>query len=103
MAVYVIVMSIVAGVMMTLGVSIYRGNTSLINSYHQSRVKPDNLKMYGRSFGCCLILLGAFMIVSAAIELAGYMKESVIELFTGIIISLICLFSVQKKYNGGIF
>ena len=103
MAVYVIVMSVVAGVMMTLGVSIYRGNTSLINSYHQSKVKRDDLKMYGRSFGCCLIFLSVFMIVSVVIELAGYMKEAVIELFIGIIISLICLFSVQKKYNGSIF
>ena len=103
MAVYVIVMSVVAGIMMTLGFSIYRGNTSLINSYHQNKVKPDDLKMYGRSLGRCLILLGVFMIVSAAIELAGYMKEAVIELFIGIIIGLICLFSVQKKYNGSIF
>lgn len=107
MLLYSIIMFVVAGLILAIGVSIYRGNTKLIHDYHQTKVQEAQRQDYARAFGKGMIVLGAAMALSGGLALLGDAKAilaaSLVVLFAGIAGSTVILVKVQKKYNGGLF
>ncbi len=102
---YSIIMFLTAVLFAALSVLIYRGKTNLIHSYHQERVTDQ--KGYGKAFGKALapIAIGAF--VSGAIPIFDGSEAaatvSLVALTAGIVLALVLIVAVQKKYNGGMF
>ena len=105
MIAYSIIMFAISILFLVISIAIYRGNTNLIHSYHQSKVSDKD--GYGRAFGKALspLAIGAF--ISGVISLFGendaIILSSVGAMTLGLVISLVMIFVVQKKYNGGMF
>ena len=105
MFLYSIIMFSVAIPFIWISLSIYKGKTELIHDYHQSKVE-DKIA-YGKDFGKAMFAVSAGMLLSGMISLFGdseaIAKISLAVLFVGIIIGIVCIIIVQKKYNNGIF
>lgn len=105
MIAYSMLMFITAILFLGLTVAIYRGNTNLIHSYHQTHVKETDRKDYGKSFSKGMLVLAISLIFSGIIALFGtttpIVMISISVLLIGMMISLIVLAKVQKKFNGG--
>lgn len=105
MIIYSVFMFVVAAVFVVFGILIFNGHTNLINCYHEERVKDKPL--YCRKFAHSLYLFAAALTCSGIVGLFGETDSialsSVAILIVGIIIGFVRLFSVQKKFGGGIF
>ena len=105
MWVYSAIMLAAAALLAVSAVLIYRGNTGLIHSYHQTRVKDR--AAYGRAFGKALMVLAAVPLLSGVIALAGMSEKALaaasLVLVLGFIPGMIPILMVQKKYNNGLF
>ena len=106
MLVYSVIMFAAAVLIFAVGFAVYRGRTDLIIDYHQKHVKAEELPAYGRAIGKGLFALGAALALSGIIALFGGERTaprvSLAVLGAGIILSVIILVCVQKKYNGKI-
>ena len=102
---YAIMMFSVSFLLMIISLLINHGKTDLIHDYHQTKVVDK--AQYGKAFSKALVVVALAPLLSGIIGLLGdsYWIEmlAVVVLIIGIIIGLICLFVVQKKYNKGIF
>lgn len=107
MLVYSLIMFAVAALCLWIGISIYRGNTNLIHDYHRTRIKESERLAYGRAFAKGLFVLCGGLFLSGAISLFGDSKPFVLAsdavLAAGIVISIVMIMRVQRKYNGGLF
>lgn len=107
MIAYSIIAFAIAVLAFAFGAAIYRGNTKLIHDYHQTNVKESQRPEYGRAFAKGLFVLCFTLLISGMIALFGKGNSlavvSLIILFAGLIVSVIVLSKVQKKYNGGQF
>ena len=107
MLLYSVILFVVAGLILAIGVSIYRGNTKLIHDYHQTKVQETQRLDYAKAFAKGLFVLGAALALSGGLALFGDSKgilaASLIVLFAGIVGSTVILIRVQKTYNGGLF
>ena len=102
MALYSIIMFLVAVIFTALGIAIYRGKTDLIHDYHQTKV--TNKAAYGKAFGKSMMVIAAGMLLSGIIGLfETLMILAVAILIIGLVIGIGCIFAVQRKYNKGIF
>ena len=105
MFLYSIIMFSVAIPFIWLSLSIYKGKTELIHDYHQTKVTDK--AAYGKAFGKAMFVVSTSLLLSGIIGLFGsseiFAKISVGVLFIGLIIGIICIIIVQKKYNNGIF
>ena len=105
MILYSIIMFLVAALMGWLGIAIYRGKTDLIHDYHQTKV--TDRAAYGKAFGKAMLVISATMLISGIVGLLGESQAvaiaSVAVLGVGLVIGIICIIVVQKKYNNGIF
>lgn len=105
MIAYSIIMFAISILFAVIAIAIYRGNTNLIHSYHQSNVSDK--EGYGRAFGKALLPLAIGPFISGVISLFGendaIILSSIGAMALGLIISLVMIFVVQKKYNGGMF
>ncbi len=95
----------VALIIIAASISIYKGKTELIHSYHQTNVTDK--ASYGRAFGKALSVVGAGIFLSGIIALAGdsdkIILTAVAVMFAGMFAGFFCIYKVQKKYNGGVF
>ena len=102
---YSLIMFCVALVCLILGMLICSGHTDLIHEYHRKNVK--DFEGYSREMGKCIMGLSAIHMVSGLIVLMWKSKEaiivSVIFYIIAFIIFFICVYKVQKKYNGSFF
>ena len=107
MIVYIMILFLAAALFWILGFSVYKGNTKLIHDYHQTNVSEAQRQEYGRAFAKGLFVLGAALLASGIIALLGNSGSaviaSVIVLAAGILISVVILVRVQRKYNNGVF
>lgn len=107
MLLYSILMFAVFLLLTVLSVMIYRGRTNLIHSYHQERVKDK--AGYGRAFGKALFVFALAPFISGMVGLFADPSASstvflaVFALMVGVIVGFYCLWTVQKKYNRGLF
>lgn len=92
-------------VLFILSVLIYRGRTELIHDYHQTKV--TNKKDYGKAMGKAIAVLAAGILLSGVVALLGDTDAIALTatavLFAAIIAGFVCIYLVQKKYNGGMF
>lgn len=105
MIVYAVLMFAVAAMFVVLGIKIGKGHTNLINCYREEKVKDKTL--YCRKFSRVLLALAAVLFISGVIGLLGQSDViaavAVAVQVVGMIICSVLLFSVQKKYGGGVF
>lgn len=104
---YSIMMFVVAILFLAVGIAIYKGNTELIHDYHQTNIKESVREEYGRDFAKGMFAICATLLISGIISLFGkeglIVAASLIVLCVGLIVSIMILVKVQKKYNGGLF
>ncbi len=107
MLLYSIIMFAAAALLFAVGAAIRRGKTDLIHDYHQENVKESEREAYGRAFAGGIFVLCASFFLSGILALfsgsAAASSASLLVLFAGVIVSVVILIRVQKKYNGGIF
>lgn len=105
MVIYSVVLFAVAVLFFGLAAAIYRGNTNLIHSYHQTHVKEADKRQYGRSFSKGLFVLAVSMVLSGIIALFGE-TFPVVMISTGVLLAgsvaaFLVIAKVQKEFNGG--
>ena len=103
MIIYAIIMFAASLLFGMVAIQIYRGKTSLIHDYHQSKVTDK--AAYGKDFGKAMGIIAGALTLSGVISLLSESVAwlAVAVLFAGLLAGIIVIFRVQKKYNGGIF
>ena len=103
MIVYAIIMFATALLFGVLAALIYKGKTELIHNYHQTNVTDK--AGYGKSFGKAMAVLAVTMALSGAVALLGQstMWGAVAVLIIGLIVGIMAIVRIQKKYNGSVF
>ena len=103
MIIYAIVLFLIAVAFAVVAVLLYKGKTDLIHDYHQTKVIDK--AGYGKAFGKALSIVAGAMVLSGVISLIGESAAwfAVAVLAVGLIVGMIAIVRVQKKYNGGVF
>lgn len=102
MLAYSIIMFLVAMILMGMGIAIYRGKTDLIHDYHQTKV--EDKAAYGKAFGKAMFVIATALLLSGIIGLFDtliILADAV--LIIGLVIGIVCIVAVQRKYNKGVF
>ena len=104
MNLFAVIMSAAAVLLFAVSYAIYRGRVDLIHDYHQDQVKEKDKPAYGQAMGKCLFVMSAGMLSCGIISLfgddKGYVLAGIAVLFACIIMSVIMIVKVQKKFNG---
>lgn len=105
MIVYTVIMFGCTALFTVFAILIIRGNASLINCYREERVKDK--PTYCKKIGQSLFIMAATMLISGIISLLSDTETVILialgVLVAGVLIGIVRLFHVQKKYGGGIF
>ena len=105
MILYSVIMFLAAAPMITISIAIYRGKTSLIHDYHQTKVTDK--AAYGKAFGKAMLVISMALLLSGIIGLFGDTEImatiALAVLFVGLFIGIARIVAVQKKYNKGVF
>ena len=105
MVLYATIMFLAAVPMGWVSIAIYRGNTSLIHDYHQTKVSDK--VAYGKAFGKAMLIISAALLLSGVVSLLDDTETmamiSLAVLFAGLIVGIACIVAVQIKYNKGVF
>lgn len=105
------IISLLVGILcVLLGRSVIRGNLSLIQSYHQSRVSEADKTVFGKQVGLGILLIGIGLIVFSVLSVITVYTGMDVFLLTGTVLlagflvaGLIVIFHTIRKYNKGIF
>ena len=91
--------------MIKISIAIYKGKTSLIHDYHQTKVTDK--AAYGKAFGKAMFVVSMALLLSGIIGLFGGSEAiamiAVAVLFIGLFTGIAWIVVVQKKYNKGVF
>ena len=105
MLLYSIIMFLATVPMIKISIAIYKGKTSLIHDYHQTKVTDK--AAYGKAFGKAMFVVSMALLLSGIIGLFGGSEAiamiAVAVLFIGLFIGIAWIVVVQKKYNKGVF
>lgn len=105
MIIYSVIMFGCAALFAVFAILITKGNASLINCYREDRVKDK--PTYCKKIGQSLFIMAATMLISGIISLFSDAETVVLialgMLIAGVLVGIVRLFHVQKKYGGGIF
>ena len=105
MILYSVIMFLAAAPMIAISIAIYRGKTSLIHDYHQTKVTDK--AAYGKAFGKAMLVISMALLLSGIIGLFGDIEImatiALAVLFVGLFIGIAGIVAVQKKYNKGVF
>ena len=105
MILYSVIMFLAAAPMITISIAIYRGKTSLIHDYHQTKVTDK--AAYGKAFGKTMLVISMALLLSGIIGLFGDTEImatiALAVLFVGLFVGIAGIVAVQKKYNKGVF
>ena len=99
-------MTVIAVLFLWLGIMLRHGKTDLIHDYHQTHIPKDRKKEYGKAFSVSMFTISASCFTSGLLglwETEFSSKLSLFVLLCGLILSIVIIFLVQKKYNGGLF
>ena len=102
MLAYSNIVYLVAMILMGMGIAIYRGKTDLIHDYHQTKVADK--AAYGKAFGKAMFVIATALLLSGIIGLFDtliILADAV--LIIGLVIGIVCIVAVQRKYNKGVF
>ena len=105
MVLYSLIMFLVAVPMGKISIAIYRGKTSLIHDYHQTKVTDK--AAYARAFGKAMFVISTALLLSGIVGLFGDSETiamiAVAVLFIGLFAGIAGIVAVQIQYNKGIF
>lgn len=105
MIVYSVMMFVAATVFAVFAILITKGNASLVNCYREERVKDK--PTYCKKIGQSLFIMAVTMLISGIISLLSDTETVILialgVLIAGVLVGIVRLFHVQKKYGGGIF
>ena len=105
MIVYSIIMFAAAIAFIVFAILISKGNTNLINCYHEDRT-PDKM-IYCKRISQALWIMATVLVLSGVIGLLGEKDSIALVAVSVLIVGIVCglsrLFYVQKKYGGGVF
>ena len=105
MIVYSIILFAAAIAFIVFAILISKGNTNLINCYHEDRT-PDKM-IYCKRISQALWIMATVLVPSGVIGLLGEKDSIALVAVSVLIVGIICglsrLFYVQKKYGGGVF
>jgi hypothetical protein len=105
MVLYSIILFLAAVPMMKISIAIYRGKTSLIHSYHQTKVTDQ--AAYGKAFGKAMLIISVTLLLSGISGLFGASETiamlALAVLVVGLSVGIAWIVAVQMKYNKGIF
>ena len=105
MVLYSIILFLAAVPMMKISIAIYRGKTSLIHSYHQTKVTDQ--AAYGKAFGKAMLIISVTLLLSGILGLFGASETiamlALAVLVVGLSIGIAWIVAVQMKYNKGVF
>jgi len=105
MIIYSVIMLGCAALFAVFAILITKGNTSLINCYREDRVKDK--PTYCKKIGQSLFIMAVTMLISGIISLCSDTETVILialgVLVAGVLIGIVRLFHVQKKYGGGVF
>ena len=107
MIIYGIIVLTVSIPFLAIAVLVMLGKANLIHSYHQENVKDKDKKKFSLLIGIALLIASLGMMVSSIMALI--LKESVnpyiylVILGVSLLISIVFILIVIKKYNGKIF
>ena len=105
MLAYSIIMFLLGVLFAGVSIAIYKGKTDLIHDYHQTRV-TDKVA-YGKAFGKAMLIVSMALLLSGIVGLSDDSEKTawiaLAVLFVGLMVGIICIIVVQKKFNNGIF
>ncbi len=102
MLVYSVIMFLSGALFAGISIAIYRGKTDLIHDYHQTKVTDQ--AAYGKAFGKALFVITSALLLSGIIALSDHAAmPAVAVLIVGLMIGVVCIVAVQRKYNKGVF
>lgn len=105
MVLYSVILFLAAVPMMKISIAIYRGKTSLIHSYHQTKVTDQ--AAYGKAFGKAMLILSVTLLLSGILGLFGTSETiamlALAVLVVGLSVGIAWIVAVQIKYNKGLF
>lgn len=105
MIVYNVIMFGGTALFAVFAILITKGNASLINCYREERVKDK--ATYCKKIGQSLFVMAVSMLMSGVISLFSATETVILialgVLIVGMLVGIVQLFHVQKKYGGGIF
>ena len=106
----IIVLALIGVAFVLMGITNFKGNLSMLHSYHVKRVTEENRLPFGRLVGLGIIIIGVSMIIAALSRLlANVLQKNVfylaadIIIIVGLVIGLGITFFAMFKYNKGIF
>lgn len=92
-----------------LAISNMRGNISSLHSYHRNRVRPEDVKPFGKLVGLGTLIIGisiiafsVLMFIALKTEVEAYTLIGTGVMIAGLVVGMIISFYAMKKYNGGI-
>lgn len=106
MILYTVLMAAMTILFLWIGIMLHQGKTDLIHDYHQTNIPEERKKEYGKAFSISMFTISAACFVSGLLGLWNSEFSSKLSLFAllgGLILSIVIIFLVQKKYNGGLF
>ncbi len=105
-----IVQIILGVVLIVIGIVNFKGNVSILHSYHTKRVKEEDKIPFGRKIGVGTIIIGVTIIVSGILTYLSkttlntlYLTISNIVMGVGLAVGFIFIFYAMIKYNKGVF
>lgn len=100
MIMYQLILFVVSLIILVLGIKIYKGNTKLIHSYHQENIKKEDLNKYAKAFAMGMFSISFVLFFDGVLSFITQ-NFLIIDSFLliGLVLSLIYIISVQKKFN----
>ena len=86
-----------------LGIMNFKGNISSIHWYNRTKVKPEDVKKYGKAVGTGTLVIGISIIISNVLYMIFDNEIFMSITLAGVVIGLIFILYGQFKYNKGIF
>lgn len=104
MILYAIILMLIGIIFLFLTCRIYQGHTQYIHDYHQLNINEKDKVAYGKAFSKGLLVIALSSLVSGFMALfTKFIFLSVGIFVLGMIIAVVILVKVQKKFNKGIF
>ena len=98
-----IALPLLGGFLIALGILNIRGNLSSIHWYNRRRVLPEDVPAFGKLMGIGTIVIGASLMLTAALGLVLHSEAVYAVSLGGIVVGIGFMVYAMLKYNHGFF
>ena len=81
----------------------FKGNVSLVHSYHKRKIKQENLMSYSKTMGVGMLICGLGCLMNLLARLFHLFILGKIGVVIGLVVGIVMMIYAQMKYNHGIF